>query len=100
MEIRPGFHVAALPETLAAIREGEDFDLALAFVHIIAPGQPVRAGIRAAWCRPITLPDWSPYEPETRGRPALGNVHTAFVARWPISATLCPFLHCLEPDDQ
>lgn len=91
-EMRTGFLAYGIDTALKAIKAGDPFTLTLDYSYR-AGGASVRCSLH-----PEGLPpDWSPYEPDTRGRSLRDAVHEPlFQANWPITDSLRPFIFALE----
>jgi hypothetical protein len=96
--LRPGFSEPWLSAALELIREGKPVNLTLQFGQVAR--KPTEKIAPFVWCalHPKGLePNWTPYLPDTRPRPAIHNV--SFTAEWLVSDLLRPFLFCLEEEE-
>lgn len=92
LEMRPGFFDHRVDTALELIKAGHAFTLTLDYSYR-AHGASVRCALHPAG----VPPDWSPYQPATRGVSLRDQIHEPlFTASWPVTGVLQPFLFSLE----
>lgn len=96
--LKPGFSEPWLSAALELVRDGHPVCLTLQFGQVAR--KPTEKIAPFVWCalHPKGLePNWTPYLPDTRPRPAIHNV--SFTAEWLVSDLLRLFLICLEEEE-